>query len=78
MAMSRNARRKLRREHLKAKALRLYNAEKAREAQARHDIVSANLATRPERNYYKGTISSVYAGSYAARAKGRGVSYSKI
>jgi hypothetical protein len=38
-------------------------------------IVRDNKSRPIERNYFAGTTSSVYAGGFAARARGLGVSY---
>lgn len=56
-----------RRRRAKAKQKAFLAAAKAHQVA---EIVRANMAKPIERNYYAGTISSVYTGGFAARANG--------
>lgn len=73
--MTRNERRKV---AATRKANRIERALGMAQAAINHrtrGIVKSNLATPKERDYHAGMISSVYAGNYAPRASGHGVSY---
>ena len=52
MALSRNARRQHRKARLRAKAERIAKGHLAALADERQRIVQANMASRPERNFY--------------------------
>ena len=66
MAMTRNQRRKLNRERAKAKALRLYERDKALQAEKVKAIVAENVRRKPERNYYAGTTSRIWCNGASA------------